>query len=225
MNIVLHGDDQTKSRDALSILRVDRDEVIIIDGKQAVLGDIKQACESVSLFGEKRLVIIENLFSRLSKNELKEIISYLSSLETDYDIIIWEGKTLSKAVITKLGKKWQAKEFSLPKVIFTLMESIRPKNNIKMLELLQKSRGLKVGNDFIFLMLVRQIRMLILAKDKGLGDMPFWMAGKFEKQADYFNQSELLLMYKKLLAIDIRQKTGTGGYDLAGELDLLFATL
>ncbi|MBI2028888.1 hypothetical protein HYT02_00530 [Candidatus Gottesmanbacteria bacterium] len=225
MNILLHGDDVAKSRDALSILRFDRDEVITFDGKSANLGEIKQACESISLFGEKRVVIIENLFSRLTKNELKEIISYLSSIDTNYDIIIWEGKLLTKTAIGKLGKKWQAKEFSLPKVIFTLMESVRPKNNVKMLELLQKAKELKVGNEFIFLMLVRQIRMLILAKDKGLGDMPFWMAGKFEKQAEYFKIDQLLLMYKKLLAIDIRQKTGAGAFDLGGELDLLFATL
>lgn len=225
MFFLLHGDNIVESRDALNLLRVDRDEVITIEGKTAQLNEIKQACESMSLFGEKRLVIIENLFSRLSKNELKEFIAYLSSIESSYDIIIWEGRSLTKATIGKLGKSWQIKEFSIPKVIFTLMESVKPKNNRRMIELLQKARELKTSNEFIFLMLVRQIRMLLLAKDNGLTGIPTWMAGKFSKQANYFQTEDLLMLYKKLLAIDIRQKTGTGVYDLAGELDLLFATL
>jgi len=225
MLILLHGDDISQSQDALHLLRVDQDEIVNFDGKRVLLEEIKQASESLSLFGEKRLIIIENLFSKSSKDDLKTIVSYLSDLKSDYDIIIWEGKLVSKRETNKLGKKWQIKDFSIPKIIFTLMESVWPKNNMKMLELVSKAREYKVSDEFIFLMLVRQIRMLILAKDNGLTGMPFWMAGKFSKQAGYFETEALILLYKKLLAIDIKQKTGRGAYNMGGELDLLFATL
>lgn len=225
MLILLHGDDVEKSRDALNLFRTGQDEIISFDGKKITIDEIKQASESMSLFGEKRLIIIEHLFSRLSKEDLKSITSYLSSLDTPYDIIIWESKLIGKREINRLGKSWQVKEFTIPKVIFTLVESVKPGNHKRMLELLKVAREYKVSDEFIFLMLVRQVRMLLLAKDDGLVGMPSWMAGKFSKQAELFNTDNLLFFYKKLLGIDIKIKTGTSGYLLGGELDLLLASL
>lgn len=225
MFILLHGDDIDASRNALNLFRTGQDEVISFDGKKITIDELTQAAESVSLFGEKRLIIIENLFSKGSKEDLKNITSYLSSVDSSYDIIIWEGKSVGKRETNKLGDIWQIKEFSIPKIIFTLMESIKPGNNKRMIELIKIAREYKASDEFIFLMMVRQIRMLLLAKENGLSGMPSWMAGKFSKQAGYFETEELILLYKKLLGIDIKQKTGSSAYPIGGELDLLLASL
>lgn len=225
MITLLHGENIVGSRNYLNDIRVKHTgEIIVLDGKTVLLGEIKQAVESLSLFSGSRLVIIENLCSRLSKTQLKEYLSYLFKAESLSDIVIWEGKEITKVSLKNIPKNWKVESYPIPKVIFNFLDNISPGNNIKMLSLLKDSRKTNDDN-FLFLMIVRQIRMLLLAFEGGLVGMPPWMAGKFSRQAKKYSKEDLLKLYKKLLLIDIGQKSGTAAFDLTKELDLLMATL
>ena len=63
----------------------------------------------------------------------------------------------------------------------------------------------------------------LLAKDSpdNLSKMPTWMRQKFVRQAEVFEHERLEKIYKKLLKIDIGQKTGTAVVPLESELDFL----
>ncbi len=224
MKTFLHGENIVESRNELQNIRTQhKGEIINLNGKNVALTELKQALESMSLFGQDRLVIIENLISRQSKTQLKEVIDYITSEKTSVNIVIWEGKEVGKILLRKFTS-WDIQLFKIPKVLFTFLDSITPGNAQRMLELLINSR--KSNEDmFIFLMIVRQIRLLLLAKDRGLTGMPPWIAGKISRQSSSFSKEQLINLYKKLLLIDIGQKTGKASFNLNQELDLFVATL
>lgn len=225
MKIILHGENIVASRNALHEIRnKHRGETVILSGKTVSLGDLKQATESLSILSDNRLVIIENLYGRPSKKELTQFLSYLTTFKTEFNIVLWEAKEITAASLRKIPSSWEIKSFTLPKVMFAFLESISPVNNQQMLKLIKDLRKTS-SNEFIYLMIVRQIRLLLLAKEKALGGMPSWMIGKFIRQADRFTREQLLDIYKKLLIMDIGQKTGIAPFELGSELDLLLATI
>lgn len=225
MITLIHGENILESRNYLNEKRgKHQGETIILSGKTVSLGDLKQATESLSILATNRLVIVENLYSRPSKKELTQFISYLITFKTDFDIVLWEAKEITKVGLRKIPSSWEIKRYSLPKVMFAFLESIAPSNNQKMLKLIKDLRKTS-GDDFIYLMIVRQIRLLLLAKENALSGMPSWMIGKFFRQAERFTKEQLLNIYKKLLIIDIGQKTGSAPFALGRDLDLLLATV
>lgn len=221
--LLLHGDNIVESRDHLLFLKKKHTgEVIALSGKTLEIDMLIQATQSASLFSENKLIIIENLFSKLSKVNLDKILNFLDKNKFDFEIILWEGKALGKRDTNKI-KSFILKQFDIPKLLFKFVESINPLNKQKSLELLYKVRK-NASDDFIFLMVVRQIRLLIMAKNLCLDKMPGWMIHKFKSQADCFSQENLVKLYRKLLLIDIGQKTGSYN-SIGSELDLLIATL
>jgi len=77
-------------------------------------------------------------------------------------------------------------------------------------------------------MMIRQIKLLIIAKDlgkKGLGNMPSWQKEKLTSQAKFFTLEHLLEIYKKLLEIDFKQKTSRDVFSLSSRLDLLVSEI
>lgn len=220
MKIILHGEDIVNSRNALYSLRKKYPgEIINLSGKTASLTEVKQILESSSLFTSKRLLIIENLYSRPSKKETLQLIDYLSNTKTNTDIILWENKEISPVNLKKISSKWEIKLYSLPKLLFTFLENITPFNHQNMLKLFQEVRKTN-SDEFIYLMIVRQIRLLLLAKEKSLSGIKPWLISKLTKQANKFTLTKLLEIYKKLLVIDIETKTGNPPFELNQRLDL-----
>lgn len=221
----IHGENIVASRNYLNEIRTKHQgETVILSGKTVSLGDLKQATESFTLLSDNRLVIVENLYTRPSKKELAQFVSYLTAFKTDFNIVLWEAKEITKVGLRKIPSSWEIKSFTLPKVMFAFLESITPANNQKILKLIKDLRKTS-SNEFIYLMIVRQIRLLLLVKENALTGMPSWMIGKFFRQATRFTKEQLLNIYKKLLIIDIGVKTGSAPFDLGSELDLLLATI
>ena len=77
------------------------------------------------------------------------------------------------------------------------------------------------GEFFCFLMLIRQIRLLIEVKSGGKAKGAPFMVSKLNKQAANFSLDELLEIHKKLLETDIKQKTSASLIDIVTMLDLL----
>lgn len=225
MLTLLHGDNIVDSRNELVRIKNNyQGEVLIFNGKTLSLTELKSAVESLSLFGSRRLIIIEELHSKISKIQLKELLEYLLKSEISVDMILWESKEILKTSLNKFMPVWKIQLFSIPKSLFTLLSSIIPSNNAKIMKLLKETRKTN-NNEFIFLMIVRQIKMLLLASENALTSMPTWMQFKYLRQAKDFSKEQLLRIYRKLLLIDIGQKTSRSPFTLAQELDLFLATL
>lgn len=223
---ILHGENIVFSRQKLTEKIKNFDgEVIWLEGKKIDLGELKQAVESGSLFGKKRLVVIENLFSTRSTKAILEAIKYLKNIEPK-DLIIWEGKKIDGRRLTGFGKA-QVYYFRLPSLLFRFLDSLSPKNKKNSYKLLHQCLEWEAP-ELIFYMLERQLRLLIIASDlgkKGLFNMADWQKAKLLRQADNFPLERLILQYRQLQKLEYQHKTGKTLLPLSSQLDLWLAAL
>ncbi len=231
MIVLLHGENKTGSRRAftekIKDFKEKRAEIIRLDGKKASLTEIKQACETISIFGGDKLIAIESFFSRPKSREKTEIANYFQHLPLEINVIFWEEKKITVPQIRKLPTGTKVDFFKIEPIIFKLLDSLFPGNAARSIPLLSQCQQLESA-EMIFYMFCRQVRLLILAKDlkrKGLTSMPYWMQGKFLRQSQYFSLEQILKLHRKLLQIDYEQKTGQAIKPLSFHLDLLVATL
>lgn len=221
MITVLHGDNLVDSKNRLGELKKDAVEIISFPGDKLTVGDVKQALESESLFGTDRLIVIENLLSSKTSKIKEEILNYLSSNAFSPEIILWEGKELSPSVLKKFPQA-RISNFKPLTNIFRLVDSLKPEKGVELIRLfhdLIKTEAPEV----IFVMLARQFRNLILAKERG--DSYFslfapWQRGKLESQSKYFTLKNLLSYQRKLLDIDAKIKLGQTPFSLIQRLDI-----
>ncbi len=82
--------------------------------------------------------------------------------------------------------------------------------------------------EVIFVMIVRQLRYLLLTKDKIASQksgLPPWQVARFERQANYFREEDLIASYRKLLDIDYKIKSGRTPFNLQQLLDIFLVNL
>jgi len=124
-------------------------------------------------------------------------------------------------LIKKLGPRIQVRLFKTPAVVFQFLDNFLPKN--RKASLINLKKTLKSSpQSLVFYLLVGHIRNLLLVKD---GEVPpkmqVWKLRKLQSQAKQFSLDSLQKIYRRLLLIDIAQKTGEERFDLAGELQML----
>lgn len=230
--LLFHGDNHVLSRNELNSLifaaKKQKKEIIRFSGKNLTLENLVKALESQSLFDQDRLVIIEEFFSQPKSKKQEEIIEYLRKEHprgvkfnaSGVNILFWEKKTLTPAVLRKLPFIQKHKVFKIPALVFKLAESIYPGNQKQTLSYLRKLLN-NQSLEFTFYMIARQIRLLIQVKDKVFPGMAPWMLGKLKSQAGKFKSiTQLKKIYKKLLEIDRNIKTGKTPMNLAWHLDI-----
>lgn len=227
MLIILHGDDTVASRNKLNELLAqarDRD-IIRLDGSRMTLEDVVTACETTSLIAENKCIVIERLFSAPLKRR-QEILTYLFSPGIEYSVILWEGKTLEKTQVAKFPKETRILPFTVPQSVFKFVEGVgrvSPGESLRMLHELVKTQDAT----FLYAMLLRQLRMRILAKDMGAAAFSgsVWMAKKYEGEARAFSLPALIAMYRGLVAIDYKVKTGATPLPLLSQIDIWLLSL
>lgn len=234
MITVFSGDDIVSSRkaflEAIDAFRLKNFEVSKFSGKDLSIEILETFSNPTSLFGEKKVLAIEGLLSGIKSKEKENVIKRIQSLldspcgEAGCTIIIWENREFNKFEQPKFGSGFVFKNFKLLSILFEFMDKIAPGKANDNLTLLHKVCE-AVDPQYLFLMLVRQIRLLILASDNEVSDIPSWQSGKLIRQAKIFKKEELHKIYKNLLDIDFRQKTSGSPFDILGELDLLFTDI
>ena len=223
--LIIHGDNQVESRQFLSSqiksAKARDKEIIHLEGKNLDLEAIQIVLGTKSLLGRESLIVIENL---LVKTASKSIIDYLNKTAPQ-NLIIWEEKELSQAKLKQIRAKAQL--FKLPTIIFKFLDSVIPGNSRFSLQFLRQAIN-QSSAEGVFYMLARQVRYLIIANQldkEGLTGLHPFQVQKIASQAKKFKLGELLTIHRKLLYIDWQQKTGQAPMDLAGQLDLLIASL
>lgn len=228
MITLIHGDDIVGSRKALEELKRKHefDEKIYFDGGRAALSDILTATDSQSLFGQNKLIIIENLFAGGKSAEKEQILVFLSNAKTLPEIVLWEQKEIPKAQLKKFSR---AKIIfcQLPAILFKFLDSVGEKPVNQVLSMFHSVANSQSA-EFILSMLVRQWRYLIIAADlgeAGFADLPSWQAFKFIKQARFFKLPDLIASYRQLLSLEAKVKMGLTPYTTAQLLDIFFINL
>jgi len=222
MLTIICGDDNSTSRqyyvDLQNQLKNQQKEVIFFKAKDFFdlslwLGD------SLMLFATEKVFFTENLDKYYSKRDKinAEKIAKLSQDKT-IEIYDWENKALWELKLKALAK---TKEFKLSATIFKLLDSFQPGNKkvfYQTLSILTKT----TDASFIYSMLVRQVRNLILLKmGQELERTTPWQAAKLKSLARLWSEEKLLQIYEALHKIDMGVKTSTTPFTVSQSLDII----
>jgi len=225
MLTIFHGDHIIKSRLALvaAIGEAQQQNIKIerVAAKDLSEASLEQLLGSQSLYGEERLVIIDELHSLPNSNKKSSFIKLVSQSHTP--VILWEKRALTKTMLNKFPSA-KVKLFKTSNQLFPWLDGL---GNHDVQDQLEKLQFLKQeeGVGFLSAMLARQIRLLIAAKDDGQVKGAPFMVSKLRRQAQRFEIHQLLLAHQRLLEIDYRQKTSRGPFTLDQELDLWLLSL
>lgn len=226
MLILIHGDDQSKTREELG--KYSSDDTVTLDGKSLDLNTLIQSLESGSFFGNSnRLVIVENLHRMRSKTELKTVIEYISSQDPKIlNLIIWENQELTPAQVKKFtGAKVITGKVS--PLIFKLIDSITPNSDPKTTLPLFQEAIKSDAPEKIIIQIAGQLRLMIQTFDPNFTFPPqlSWKKASITKNAQGFTLPRLLELHHQLTEIDYRNKTGQLPLTLASELEMWLAHL
>lgn len=220
---IIHGENQVASRKKLVELieqaKKQSKEIININAEKIDRAKLESALLSESLFGHEKLLVIEGLYSLPKSKKKDEFISLISS--ASIEIILWDKKLLTKTDLKKLPTELENYEFKITPKMWSFLDnfSTNPKAKNAMIKLFKESvEG--DGAEFVFLMIARQIRILIQIKENNPPKIAPFMLGKLNKQAKEFSLNKLLDLHQKLYLIDQKQKQSTGLLSLESELDL-----
>lgn len=228
MITVLHGDSFVASRNHLNQLvsehkLKENSETIKLQAKQLNLETLTQALESQSLFGNQKLVVIENLLTLPRSKQKDQMIDLVLNNQAE-NLLLWEKKAITSAVKKKLVKA-RVQEFKAPKVIYSFLDSLKPSTPKISLNFFHQAIA-KDAVELIFYLLSRRIAQLIQALDDpaSLKGAP-WQLGKLKSQAKAFSLEQLLKLHQNLLNLDYQIKSGQTPLSLTTHLDLLLANL
>lgn len=135
---IFHGDDRVKAN--AEIKRILGEDYEIIDGQDLGLGDLPNIFMGVSLFADKRNILIRDFSA--NKTAFEQLENYLN---TPHNIILLESKLDKRSTTFKaLKDKIEIKEFTLPedpnfKLVFDIFRTAK-KDGKKSIEMLEKIR-------------------------------------------------------------------------------------
>lgn len=220
--IILHGENTVASRNTLaSLIKKAKDqhaEIIRLDAKKLSRADLESVLGENDLFGTKKLIIVEQLHSLPRSKKKNELLS-LAASPTDHSLVLWEKRALTKTMAKQFPTA-DIREFKMSNSLFAWLDTIGTTTSPqKKLTLLHEAIA-KDSEYLCFIMLVRHIRFLLLAKTGGTIKGPPFMVSKYSKLAGAFSEPTLLELHTKLVELDEKAKTSRLTLTLQSQLDL-----
>ena len=187
MIYIFHGDNQFESRKAFNdFLDQNKDvDILRLDSKNIEVDKVNLFLQESSLFNNKKILAINNLFAA-NKSILDKVIVLINQIE-NIDVVIWQDKTATPTQIKTL-KNPQIKNFSLDNKLFACLNSIKPKNLTKVIPLYHQVIDLGLYDLFLY-----------------------FLKNNFRKQlTSYpkFDQKIVKRFYLQLIELDFKNKTG-----------------
>lgn len=219
---LIHGSNGLASFRALEQIKNKFDELSItkLAGSGLDLNDLKEAVETPSFSGP-RLVIVEDLNQNRSPSLLKELATYLKKVPPDAELVIYERKLLAPdSGLLSLPVKIQAFPQASGVNVFAWGDSVGGRQPGPAIKGWQKLIESGEDEEYLFLMIVRQFRLLVLAKSGHPPKGPDFVREKIAAQSRLWSEAELRSVYRKLLEIDRRHKTGAASLEV-GMTELL----
>ena len=224
MLFIVAGEDNVSSRDYYIQLQQEykekgNDLQKISSGELEVV--LSSSSSGPNLFGQQLIFLSENLNKAVSRKKGNKAYELLEQISKNKDIILidWEDGVGQREL--KIGTLGKVKEFKPSANIFKLLDACYPSNLETFISLLN-SVATPQNEMFIFIMLRRHIRNLLLVSSKA--DMPSlqsWQKRKLETQTRLWPYESLVSFYQRLISLDISLKTGKNAYTLKHSLELL----
>ena len=227
MIYIIHGEDTVSSRNFFIDEKKKAQDAVSFDEQSLSLSSLVQNIEGGSLFTNEKTIFIENFLSKRAGDE--ELVLYIQKHHEVATLYFFEGKELS---VKQKNIFPQAKVhlFKLPQKIFSFLDELAPGRRSQIIFLYHNLLK-TVDADFIFRMIIRQIRLLLFFSENSsdelmeVKNMQPWQRKKMEKQAALFSPAHLKSMYKKLSVIDTDLKTGNNSFPLPALIDFFLADL
>ena len=220
---ILHGENTVASREHLTTLisaaKQAGTAIERVESTQLTRSDLEILMGSTDLFGTQKLLIIEQLHS-LPKSKRKDELITLLAKPTQHSIILWEKRALTPTML-KAFPGATVNEYKASSSLFNWLDSLSNSGEkTKKLTLLHEALQ-KDGEYLCFTLLVRHIRLLLLAKAGGTLKGPPFLTAKYKKQAQVFSESQLRMLHTRLVTLDDQAKSSRLSLNLESQLDLL----
>jgi len=211
MIIIICGEDFVSSRNYFTQIRSNilPDQIALNFNKLTEFLDYHENNASSNLFQQKSIYFLENINKQINLKTQKQLIPKIEAIHQDKETIvyIWEENVSAREI--KLKKSAVIKEFKPSQTIFKLINACYPGNKLVFLSTLNSLKA-NLDEYFIFIMLIRHLRKLILAKDKVYGErMLPWQQQQLDSQAIKWSKESLLKFYDSFYRVDLTTKTGT----------------
>lgn len=219
--IIIHGDDVKKSYDRLnSLLKTFTDSGVntyLHPASELSPTALRQELGGTDLFDAKNVEVIYGYLA-LNKSKTKEAITKILQENNLGEIILYEEREVPAGQLKSFPKA-KVEVFKISPVIFKFLETLRPGNQTVILPSFSKIISQDTEPEFVFAMLVRQIRMLIQAKNQPdqIKTSPY-AKKMFIAQSGYFTIEHLIDLHHKLYKIDKKIKTGNTSVDIGNLL-------
>lgn len=229
MITIIHGDDIFSSRNKLNELTAEYNFLERFDAKKTKFPQIIDSLQSQELFTAGKNIVIDNI-SALPSSKIQILAKNTTRYNKGslYNLFLWNEDILGKNVLT-IFKNSQILLFALPKNFFLMLDSFAPSNE-KLLHRLLFSLYPRFAAEQILFALIKRVRQLLMfqtGKPEAFGEieqMQIWQKKKLSHQAFQWSHEKLILAYKSLLELEIKQKTSNLSNSLINHLDILFLT-
>lgn len=223
---ILHGDDEIAIHKELSRILADANakgiQVVRVDAKGLTLPILESMLGTQELFASEKVVVIDRLHGLVKSKAKDELIQFIADRPQTTDdstsVIVVENKALTATMLKKFPTA-RTQVFKLPMLLFSFVDALGMQPHPRLITTFHQIIATQDA-EFVFAMLMRQIRMLIAyVSDGSYSGAPFGRA-KIAAQAKLFTIEKLLGLHQALLAIDIGQKTSSSPLTLTQEIDL-----
>ncbi len=219
--LILHGDNQSKVHAQLSQVLADCQQKEIttqrLEAKHLSLAELEEALQAQSLFGNEKTIILEGLFSLPNSKKRTALIDFVKNHQEA--VVLVENKTLTASNLKNFPQA-KVEHYPLTNTLFSFLDSLNPQGN-KTQQLNKLQAAITQDGAFMCLvMLARQIRLLIQAKEgHKMAGAPFMLA-KLKKQSQNFSLEQLLKLHQQLYRLDSLEKTSQNLLSLENSLEL-----
>ena len=177
------------------------------------------SADSPSLFFEKRVFFSEHIIGKIKKDN-KIIVSLLQKINSKREVHLFNWESISSWEL-KFKKIGQIKEFKPNQTIFKLLDSLYPGKRADFISILDVLAS-DLDENFIFQMLVRYTRNLILTKEGvNLSSLQTWQMRKYQSQANRWKTENLINFYEALFKIEVGIKTSNNPFPSIKSLEIL----
>jgi hypothetical protein len=198
---------------------------IVSISPSSVLEVYQGLASNLSLFSSSRVYCVEGLekfsFKKSSKAKKDTLYEALVALSQDKSIILLDYEDEKQARQLKLKDLAEVHESKPSVTIFKLLDECYPGNQIPFISSL---RQVCIAQDemFTFIMLVRHVRLLVLAAKSALSTkIPPWQKYKILDQSKKWEVKKLMDFYSGLIKIEIGAKTSNNPYGIVKSLEIL----
>ena len=207
---LIHGGNNLRSFQALAKITKVYDEFSVtrLSGSDLNISNIREAVETPSFSGQ-RLLLIEDLSGNRNQTLVPELKKYLPSLPSTATVVIYERRQLPpESALLKLTKDIEVYPAARGLNVFTWADSVGSRKLHESLSGWDKLIQSGEDPEYLFLMLVRQFRLLVLISCNEKPAVPDFVAMKLATQARQWPAADLAKIYRQLTVLDRHHKTG-----------------